>query len=573
MCLRPPIGSDAAAREVQRLTDENKDLAARMLANNTRLNALAPISYLPPELLVLIFTLISPSRRSDLKHFRAHPYEASRTHQAWVDWIHVTHVCGHWRRVAVGDPSLWTVIYCELGPEWTELLLSRSKSSPIDIVLEQGTHTEALFDQTEPASIAVHGQHAKTISIDANVFGAGSSFEALADQFDDTMPILEKLELRLAAVTCIPDGCFCDVPVLKELVLQNVIPSWTDLLSFSNLVTFIFHVPDLILGSRLTVPGTLHRSRSEMLPTVAQLLDALETMRSLEHLSIHDALPEALPAMVGVQDQQNRVVSLPRLSVVSLSGPMLDCTSFAGHLDFPCTTFLNLIGNSNDDFHNDEIYPCICRTLEKHLARQQSLSRKINQINFDMSRPAVELSLTIASQYIFRLNVPFLQTAEGRAFLHTVFALLPVGDNARLSIALEREVATKFEPAEFEAIFDQPSLATISSVVIGGDTLHPLSPALTCNMPRNDPNFRPPEKLRAFNVLPGLQDVVLTNIDCVGMMQDNLELLRDEILNVIRSREDGGWPLRRLGIAYNPTIPLEWLQSLKATFPELVIWK
>ncbi|KAI0263251.1 hypothetical protein BC834DRAFT_785328, partial [Gloeopeniophorella convolvens] len=89
----------------------------------TRRDALVPIYTLPPELLARIF------------HFHA------LSHPPLIDgrslgWIVDTHVCQHWRQVALGDGSLWSDIK---GPSaknrWIPEMVARSKDAPLSISL------------------------------------------------------------------------------------------------------------------------------------------------------------------------------------------------------------------------------------------------------------------------------------------------------------------------------------------------------------------------------------------------------------------------------------------------------
>ena len=61
----------------------------------TKLNGLTPVGQLSPELLIMFFSL----------YIAANTYEH---HYEWCAWIRVTHVCRHWRMVALESPGLWT---------------------------------------------------------------------------------------------------------------------------------------------------------------------------------------------------------------------------------------------------------------------------------------------------------------------------------------------------------------------------------------------------------------------------------------------------------------------------------
>ncbi|EPS93079.1 hypothetical protein FOMPIDRAFT_1101941, partial [Fomitopsis schrenkii] len=85
-------------------------------AINTQINALAPVSRIPPELLSKIFLHTAGHR--------ANP--ASRPQSR--DWIRVTHVCRHWRETALQCAALWSHVDV---PALPEQFLVRSKDAPL----------------------------------------------------------------------------------------------------------------------------------------------------------------------------------------------------------------------------------------------------------------------------------------------------------------------------------------------------------------------------------------------------------------------------------------------------------
>ncbi|KAH9957782.1 hypothetical protein BC827DRAFT_1362793, partial [Russula dissimulans] len=99
------------------IDDELSALDAIMRRMRTRRNDFSPISRLPPELLAIVFTL----------HAINHPPLG----QLALGWITVTHVSRHWRQVALSNPKLWVNIVFDLGAEWAEEMLERSKAAPI----------------------------------------------------------------------------------------------------------------------------------------------------------------------------------------------------------------------------------------------------------------------------------------------------------------------------------------------------------------------------------------------------------------------------------------------------------
>ncbi|KAI0320219.1 hypothetical protein OF83DRAFT_1045377, partial [Amylostereum chailletii] len=74
-------------------------------------NALAPVSRLPVELLAMIFESITD------RFWEIHP-------------IPLTHVCHHWRQVAINQKTLWTTIPT-FSPSWAKTFIERSSPRPI----------------------------------------------------------------------------------------------------------------------------------------------------------------------------------------------------------------------------------------------------------------------------------------------------------------------------------------------------------------------------------------------------------------------------------------------------------
>ncbi|KAH9841854.1 uncharacterized protein C8Q71DRAFT_854209 [Rhodofomes roseus] len=99
------------------------------------LNTFVPIFRLPPEVLSTVFLLVARSYDGDgppgtiLSDPRCNPYE----------WVTVTHVCSHWRAVALGCPALWSHLiitsrwYGSIKP--VDLFLERSQTASLDVTV------------------------------------------------------------------------------------------------------------------------------------------------------------------------------------------------------------------------------------------------------------------------------------------------------------------------------------------------------------------------------------------------------------------------------------------------------
>ncbi|KZP18927.1 hypothetical protein FIBSPDRAFT_955889 [Athelia psychrophila] len=106
-----------------------------------------PIHHLPPELLVEILYQHTPSRYEDIRERRK--------------ILALSHVCSHWRSVALSTPSLWTFIYVQCMEsnvhrklDCARAWLSRSLQLPLSIVLEmmdvKPSSVEAAFQALIP---------------------------------------------------------------------------------------------------------------------------------------------------------------------------------------------------------------------------------------------------------------------------------------------------------------------------------------------------------------------------------------------------------------------------------------
>jgi len=92
-----------------------------------RVNALAPINKLTEDALISVFS-----------------------HLENIHLINVSAVCTYWRRVAISASSLWTHLYlygCSGFRKRASLLLSRSRSAPLDIQLRMIGDLEPLEDE------------------------------------------------------------------------------------------------------------------------------------------------------------------------------------------------------------------------------------------------------------------------------------------------------------------------------------------------------------------------------------------------------------------------------------------
>ncbi|KAG1873203.1 hypothetical protein F4604DRAFT_778960 [Suillus subluteus] len=87
----------------------------------SRQNALTYTCLLPPEILAAIFIYIAEEQSC---------YSGTPSHCGAPLFLAVTHVCQHWRKVALECATLWTSINCASAP-WVTIMLERSKKAAL----------------------------------------------------------------------------------------------------------------------------------------------------------------------------------------------------------------------------------------------------------------------------------------------------------------------------------------------------------------------------------------------------------------------------------------------------------
>lgn len=118
------------------LRDEITNLQRSIAAITAYYNTFSVAGRLPAEVLIHIFkycTLETCPRLDQVK--RTPPVLCRCSGQICVGhpWLKVTHVCNHWRSVALNDPSLWTCIKDVYSGSCLTTMASRSMSMPLSI--------------------------------------------------------------------------------------------------------------------------------------------------------------------------------------------------------------------------------------------------------------------------------------------------------------------------------------------------------------------------------------------------------------------------------------------------------
>jgi hypothetical protein len=286
---RVTLGSPTTPAEqcLAQIDNELVVLAESMRALRSRRNSLARVSCLPPEILATVFRHIAEEENSK---------SYLRAYRRRVPCMIVTHVCGHWRRVALECPSLWAFINWT-SSRWIDVLLERSKKAALVVTCNTPSFPRNCLDK-----VLLQLPRIKVLRLHLYPLDVGRVSNRLLSQ---PAPLLQNFEFMVfgdgipKTSGTIPDSIFQgQSPHLRSLEITNCGFTWTSCL-FSGLRT-------------LDVKGVGPTS-SYPLP---ELLQALRRMPDLEWLTLEQ---------LSITSEGNEV-SIDRIPLVRLKNIVLDAT-------------------------------------------------------------------------------------------------------------------------------------------------------------------------------------------------------------------------------------------------------
>ncbi|KAG6915793.1 hypothetical protein DXG01_009794 [Tephrocybe rancida] len=296
-----------------------------------RHNALTVTCRIPSEVLAAIFSQVVESicTVKPYDHF-----DEDVTHNASdITWIpKVSHVCSHWREVALSAPNLWATI--PIGyPLWATEMIQRSKAVPPTIPFQRALYSNradtftAYFYTFLKDILSSHMSRITNLTLQSSYNPRDPDtvlerFTEILALLEQPAPLLERLKVVLAGPLRsnailepgkdrLPDGTAAGSPRLTHLYLDGCGMGW-DAPGFSNLKS-------------LTIARLPKNSR----PSMTQLLQILSQTPLLESLSIdirqvsHSMLPS-----------QTSTVNLALLDDITISGDLLSCACLFNHLVF-----------------------------------------------------------------------------------------------------------------------------------------------------------------------------------------------------------------------------------------------
>ncbi|KAJ7890506.1 hypothetical protein B0H14DRAFT_2689582 [Mycena olivaceomarginata] len=254
------------------------------------------IRKLPPEILSLVFVFCTSSDS--------------------LSWVRVvSHICRHWRGVALSCPSLWSFPVFS-HPTWAEEMLQRSKMTPLTVKADLTYMTPRMVNAVHSALMHI----SRISSLDLKT-GSRSLSEIL--NLTGSAPLLHSLSLvspgfsQEEHFTLGPTFLNGEAaPRLRKLELTRFSLPWD-----SPLLNNLVHL-------KIQNPGPAAR------PSMAEFTGALERMPQLETLELDYALPVIAAGVAALSMPSSRIPlsHLKRIVIANVS--VLECADTLNHLTF-----------------------------------------------------------------------------------------------------------------------------------------------------------------------------------------------------------------------------------------------
>ncbi|EMD38099.1 hypothetical protein CERSUDRAFT_113235 [Gelatoporia subvermispora B] len=292
------LSTEDIAQARKACEDEISDLRGKIVHVKRRLNSLTLVHRLPDEILALIFHSTK---------------EATEPHHDWEDipdlvipahfyrWIRISHICHHWRAVALSYPRLWNRVFVA-NLTWVTELLGRSGNTPLFV----DVHTRARKGLQKRIGIAqkVFAQMNRVQELDIAIHIR--DLESLIQYLNYPAPRLRKLKLCVI-LRFEENGPGFTAPLfqmhhprLEYLSLLNTIGlSWSSTLFCSSLTELFWSCDE-----------------NSQDVNIQDLRSAFRGMPNLRRVELHNVIPTQMPeAFSNVRD----IITMPSLQFLKMS--------------------------------------------------------------------------------------------------------------------------------------------------------------------------------------------------------------------------------------------------------------
>ncbi|KAA1472885.1 hypothetical protein DENSPDRAFT_209564 [Dentipellis sp. KUC8613] len=564
---RPPLGSVAAALERRLLQNNIQEMVTAIQLAHSRLNTLAPISYLPPEILSSIFSLLLEAFVGDASAPLHEADQGPSRGRIQMRWVVVTHVCRQWRYVALDTPSLWSHLPLDIDSHWIEAVVERAKPVPLQLTL---TTMQKVIKTSFRILQQVHD--IKSIMVLAKLH----QMEELLSNLTRPVQALETAilcgvyeeERSLPLIVSTPDNLFAgETPSLRSLSFDGCTIPWASPV-FQNLHYLTIALPfEWFQTVTFVKKRTVRARREDLVPSMEQLLDILDRMPMLRSLALRRCLP--LHQIFNCDIPPARMISLRNLSILELAGQVSDCAAVLHRLKLPSDVDMRIIGDSRFD-SRDEILQAECtpllRTVKQHMFgdTSQVISPVVDSVE-------VVLGGTVSVR-MYRCGSPRVKidiALPVKDYLEIFFSEIPLLEATSLSFQEEPLPQITFLSAA--AFWETFALGNANFEWVQSLTINDSLIRRVCDAMRTDafyltsdiPIFvRDTERVTRCT-FPHLKDVTLHALR--PTIPGEVEHVGKTLDEVIRFRNMLGAPLRRLIFSGIPTKP-----SSRKSIEELV---
>ena len=269
-----PSQADSREHQQQAIDIEIKLLENSILQLRYRRNALAPISFLPIEVIESIFSYSQRVHNSTLSTFT--PGESREKRDP--AWLRVAHVCHQWREIALNQALFWShVVFANVSWAGAAEILSRAKNVPLYL---EARVPHYRWNDIQFATFQEEFQRRISRIRRLEISAIQPHLDNILQVLVTPASILERLSLARARYcpgpSSLPDTLFNGItPRLSRLELRDCDISWKS--------------PVLRSLTHLEISSPSRSAR----PELVTWLDTLEEMSQLKALIVHSASPIA----------------------------------------------------------------------------------------------------------------------------------------------------------------------------------------------------------------------------------------------------------------------------------------
>ncbi|EAU82702.1 hypothetical protein CC1G_08859 [Coprinopsis cinerea okayama7 len=564
----------------ERLNSIIADLDAKIQALETELqelkyrrNEMIHAVQLPSEILSQIFLI-------------ARNATSKEGGESGLGWVRIAHVCSRWRMAALDCPSLWGCLSSSYSPESLDIMISRSKGSPLSIYVDAPSNRTkaARIAQSKLRKILKQTHRLQHISLTSGPFRLRTMLKGLLA----SAPILETAKITNVVVAVdddpfdidpvnglehvvydptliVPHGLFAGgAPKLRTLSFIGFIPSFgPSPPHFPSLTHFCI--------------GPSSKGSSEV--AIDQLILALSMMPALQSLDIEWPKYAQLSAKPSIPAP----IPLPRLNHLGLDVPCHHAADFLTQLHLPGSIDLVLKCRRTIEASLLRLGSALTSSwISLPLRSPQSPFTQLPLDQLDMSHPS--------GAPMFHMSGSAVESVPGQEKIAASFSVTLEALGGAWSPTLTRLALSPWPTTQVESlsIFQQPPDVTIVREIL----LVPFSSVYTIDLEhqaveyflfylRSDPALKmghlstgsPHQMQTASFRLPNLTQLSLSpSIWITKYSEDRWLDYLASIRHLFERRAALGSPLNLLRILRCKAPPMEEVEKLKRVVAHVEFW-